>query len=59
MKLLKGFFSRGGEASELLKFLWEAKLWFLIPFVLVLVVFGLLFAFAQATGVAPFIYTLF
>lgn len=59
MKFLKSFFSRGGEAGELLKFLWEAKLWFLIPFVAVLLLFGLLLVFAQGTGVAPFIYTLF
>jgi len=59
MKFLKSFLSRGGEAGELLKFFWEAKLWFLIPFVLVLLVFGLLLIFAQSTGVAPFIYTLF
>jgi hypothetical protein len=59
VKLLKGLFSRGGEAGELVKFLWEAKLWFLIPFVVVLLLFGFLLIFAQATGVAPFIYTLF
>lgn len=59
MKFLKSFFSRGSEAAELLKFLWEAKLWFLIPFVVVLLLFGLLLVFAQSTGVAPFIYTLF
>lgn len=59
MKFLKGLFSRSGEANELLKFLWEAKLWFLIPFVLVLLLFGILMVFAQSTGVAPFIYTLF
>lgn len=59
MRFLKSFFSRGGEAGELLKFLWEAKLWFLIPFVVVLLLFGLLLVFAQSTGVAPFIYTLF
>lgn len=59
MRFLRGFFSRGGEAGELLKFLWEAKLWFLIPFIAVLLVFGLLLIFAQTTGVAPFIYTLF
>ena len=59
MKIFKGLVSRVGEASELLKFLWEAKIWFLIPFVAVLLVFGLIFVFAQATGVAPFIYTLF
>jgi len=57
--MLKGFFSRGGEAGELIQFLWKAKLWFLIPLVLVLLVFGLLLVFAQATGVAPFVYTLF
>lgn len=59
MKFLKRMFSRGGEAGELLVFLWEAKLWFLIPFVAVLLLFGLLLVFAQGTGVAPFIYTLF
>lgn len=59
MRFLKSFFARGGEAKELIEFLWKAKLWFLIPFVLVLLVFGLLLVFAQATGVAPFIYTLF
>ena len=59
MRFLKGLFLRSSEASELLKFLWEAKLWFLIPFVLVLLIFGLLLIFAQSTGVAPFIYTLF
>jgi len=59
LEFLKGLFSRGGEASELLKFLWEARLWFLIPFVLVLLIFGILMVFAQSTGVAPFIYTLF
>ncbi|MBI3342149.1 hypothetical protein HY024_03420 [Candidatus Curtissbacteria bacterium] len=59
MSLLKGFFSRSGEAGELMQFLWKAKLWFLIPLVVVLLVFGLLLIFAQATGVAPFVYTLF
>ncbi|MDP2632297.1 MAG: DUF5989 family protein [Candidatus Curtissbacteria bacterium] len=42
-----------------MQFLWKAKLWFLIPFVAVLLLFGFLMIFAQATGVAPFIYTLF
>jgi len=59
MKFLKGFLSRSGEAQELIEFLWKAKLWFLIPFVVVLLIFGLLLIFAQTTGVAPFIYTLF
>jgi hypothetical protein len=59
VRFIKSFISRGGEAGELVEFLWKAKLWFLIPFVIVLLAFGLLLVFAQATGVAPFIYTLF
>ena len=59
MKVFKGIFSRTGEAGELMKFLWHAKLWFLIPFVAILLLFGFVMIFAQATGVAPFIYTLF
>ena len=45
--------------NELFGFLWERKLWWLIPMVIVLVAFGLLLVFAQASGIAPFIYTLF
>ncbi|OGD92840.1 hypothetical protein A2697_05175 [Candidatus Curtissbacteria bacterium RIFCSPHIGHO2_01_FULL_41_44] len=59
MRFFKSFFSRGSEARDLIEFLWKAKLWFLIPFVAVLLLFGFLLIFAQATGVAPFIYTLF
>ncbi|MBI2442318.1 MAG: hypothetical protein HYV40_00230 [Candidatus Levybacteria bacterium] len=52
------FFSRFGEAGELLVYLWKAKLWFLIPLIVVLLIFSFILIFAQATGVAPFIYTL-
>ena len=44
---------------DILIFLWRRKLWWLIPLVFVLLVFGLLLAFASATGIAPFIYTIF
>lgn len=46
-------------AGELLAFLWKRKLWWLIPMVLVLLMFGLLLVFASASGIGPFIYTLF
>lgn len=45
--------------GELLKFLWERKLWWMIPMVVVLVMIGMLLVFAQSSAVAPFIYTLF
>jgi hypothetical protein len=50
---------RLGIMAELVSFLWERKLWWMIPMVLVLVVFGLLLVFAQGSAIAPFIYTLF
>lgn len=45
--------------GEFVEFLWERKLWWMIPMVLVLVAFGLLIILAQSSPLAPFIYTLF
>lgn len=59
MHAIKSFFYRFTIASELLAFLWRRKLWWMIPMVVVLLVFGILIVFAQATGVAPFIYPIF
>ena len=48
-----------GVVGELFVFLWQHKLWWLIPMVALLLLFGLLLVFASASGVGPFIYTLF
>ena len=48
-----------GVVGQILNFLWQRKLWWLIPMVAVLLLFGLLVIFASASGVGPFIYTLF
>ena len=50
---------RLGIFGEFIAFLWERKLWWMIPMVTVIVVFGLLLVFAQSSALAPFIYTLF
>ncbi len=44
---------------EFLEFLKEQKRYWMIPIILVLILFGLLLVFAQSSAVAPFIYTLF
>jgi hypothetical protein len=52
----------GGRASimgELMVFLWERKLWWMIPMVAVLLLFGTVMVLAQGTALSPFIYTLF
>jgi hypothetical protein len=56
---IRSMTSNFGVVSELLAFLWQRKLWWLIPMVVVLLVFGLLLVFASASGIGPFIYTLF
>ena len=56
---IKGMITNGGIVSEIILFLWERKLWWMIPMVTVLLLFGLLLIFASSSGVAPFIYTLF
>ena len=55
----RGMVTNVGIVGEILSFLWARKLWWLIPMVTVLLLFGLLLIFANASGVAPFIYTLF
>jgi hypothetical protein len=50
---------RMGIVGELLQFLWKRKLWWLIPMMVVLVLFLILLVSAQGSAVAPFIYTLF
>ena len=51
--------TRMGIIGELFSFLWQRKLWWLIPMIVVIVLFGVLLVFAQGSAVAPFIYTLF
>ncbi|RMH55069.1 MAG: hypothetical protein D6679_12325 [Candidatus Hydrogenedentota bacterium] len=59
MKFIEKMKSRFGIFGEFMGFLWEEKVWWMIPMVVVLLVFGLLIIFAQSSPVAPFIYTLF
>jgi hypothetical protein len=58
-KFFRSMSSNVGVVGQLLNFLWQRKLWWLIPMVTILLLFGLLLIFASASGVGPFIYTLF
>ena len=46
-------------AGDLWGFLKERKKWWLLPMVLVLLLFGVLIVMTSGSAVAPFIYTLF
>ena len=57
--LIRSMASNLDVVGELLGFLWRRKLWWLIPMMIILLIFGLLMVFASTSGIGPFIYTLF
>jgi hypothetical protein len=59
MKVLRNVSGGADTVHELFAFLWRRKRLWLIPFVVVLLVVGVLILVGEVTGVAPFIYTLF
>jgi len=58
MKFVRSARQKVGIAGEVLHFLWAQKLWWMIPMVSVLLLFGLLLILTQGSAIAPFIYTL-
>jgi hypothetical protein len=56
---MRGAARRMGIMGELLQFLWERKLWWMTPMVVILLFLGIIIIFAQSSAIAPFIYTLF
>ena len=59
LQIIRDIGSKFGIAGELMLFLWQRKMWWMMPLVVVLLVFGLLIVVGSSTGVGPFIYTLF
>ena len=59
MGKVRDFSSKASIVGEFIGFLWERKLWWMIPMFLVFFAIGLLLVFAQGSALAPFIYTLF
>ncbi len=51
--------SKSQVLSEFVQFLRAEKKYWLVPIVVVFMLFGLLIVFSQSSAVAPFIYTLF
>ncbi len=45
--------------KELFSFLWKHKMWWLVPFIVILIITGLLMIVAESSVLGPFIYTLF
>jgi hypothetical protein len=59
MRTAQGLRTRVGIAGELFAFLWQRKLWWMIPMVMVLLAVGGLMLTAHSSALAPFIYPFF
>ncbi|MCF7887617.1 MAG: DUF5989 family protein [Candidatus Omnitrophica bacterium] len=59
MNFLQRFASKLGIAKELFIFLWQNKLWWMIPMVIIFILLGAFIWLVQSSAVTPFIYTLF
>ena len=51
--------SRLGIVGELMRFLWARKMWWLIPMIIALLVFGIILVLGASGVLSPFIYSLF
>lgn len=58
-KFFRGMASNFSAVGELLSYMWQNKMYLIIPMVVVLLLFGLLLIFATSSGLGPFLYTLF
>jgi Family of unknown function (DUF5989) len=58
MATIRQLTMRSAIVREAFTFLWERKLWWLLPFAVVIVVLGILFALAQLSSIAPWMYPL-
>ena len=56
MRAFKGIL---GITGELFQYFWHRKLWWMMPLMVVLLLFGVIIALASASAIGPFIYTLF
>ncbi|TMQ31476.1 MAG: hypothetical protein E6K65_01230 [Nitrospirae bacterium] len=59
MQLIQDIKNRLGVMGEVVGFLWQRKLWWLIPLILMLFILVPLILLSQNSVIAPFIYTLF
>jgi hypothetical protein len=58
MNVLRKFTNRTAIVGEVFSFLWQRKLWWLVPLAVLIFLIGVLFAVAQVSSVAPWMYPL-
>jgi hypothetical protein len=58
MNMVRQFATRSAIVAEVFTFLWQRKLWWLMPLAVLIFMIGVLFLIAQVSSVAPWMYPL-
>jgi hypothetical protein len=58
MNILRQLTTRSAIVAEVFTFLWQRKLWWLMPLAVLIFMIGVLFLIAQVSSVAPWMYPL-
>ena len=58
MTIVEQMTTRAAIVGEVFSFLWQQKLWWLIPLMVIILLLGILFVIAQVSSVAPWMYPL-
>jgi hypothetical protein len=59
MAVLDGVKTKASTSGELLRFFMKNKIWWLMPMIVILLVFGVLIVVAESSALGPLIYSLF
>ena len=59
MKAARNVVGGASTVREIFRFMKARKVWWIAPFVVTLLIVAVLLLVGEATGIAPFIYTLF
>ncbi|MCD6454421.1 MAG: hypothetical protein J7L62_03875 [Candidatus Aminicenantes bacterium] len=57
--MLKKAHKKAKISGKLMSFLWKNKLWWLVTFIIILLLFGIIMIVAESSVLGPFIYTIF
>lgn len=57
MPALSSFVVKAGIFKDLLSFLWQRKIWWLIPLIILFILFIGVLLIESSAGLAPFVYT--
>jgi hypothetical protein len=45
--------------KEILEYVWKNKIWWMLPPIIIFIIFGIMIVFAETSPISPFVYMMF